>query len=272
MEVLSPNDSSIQPRFRRGTAHLSPRIRYKRIDTSRADASWRLLCEQPLSVIIRSRDIARAMGVGVRTSSLYRRAFDALGLAEDVPGFWVDDRLEPPIFDGNLLDEEVSNSGGYAGYTDFASLNIPAELHLRRREPEAFIRAVGQSDAYVLTRRLEHNNYIDRAATAKSLADRFFSLDAPNTYIEEETIVSSVRIIPVGGGFPALVLVGNPNSRGEGERSEPPSCCFSGEKTVPELIRCTGLSQASVYRRLQDMVARGAAQKVGKGRWSFLDG
>jgi hypothetical protein len=50
--------------------------------------------------------------------------------------------------------------------------------------------------------------------------------------------------------------------------------CLAPEEgvSVPDLMRTTGMSRPWVYQRLQDLVRRGQATQVSRGRWHATGG
>jgi hypothetical protein len=95
-----------------------------------------------------------------RYATLYRRAWDALGLVTYIPGVWNPERFDKPDFDHGTL------GNGYEGYTDWSEENDPSELFLRSDDPWAYRDRIKGHDIYVLSRNVAASDGYDNDAIA----------------------------------------------------------------------------------------------------------
>ena len=161
-----------RPKFRRGTPEVPPgfaRLRYVRLGSKAVTAfsnlieygehhvvtTWKqmkAMSDQPLregTWVIRGRPHRGPVpDITPRYATLYRRAWDALGLVTYIPGTWNPTRFDMPHFDHSTLGM------GYEEYTDWSEENEPSELFLRTDDPWAYRDRIKGHEIYVLSRNL----------------------------------------------------------------------------------------------------------------------
>lgn len=299
----------MRPRFRhRRNLHT---LRYKRVDLDHADAAWRRLVAGGQEHLRLAPVIAQAMGVGRNLAVVYRRLWHILHLIEDVPGRWnpepLDDLGAGMGFDGSSIEDGPE---GYEDWTDWESVNDPAEVWLRTFAPEAFRRAVtglvdGRDlDVYVASRYIERGSPPADNTSAARFA-RWSEVPATVWFAQEHAerwgleqlahgrsddnfkyyytyrCPSSGELLPPtpSDAAPGLLLLApSRDSRRRTDHASEASTARSRQQSVDgtvgvnDLMATMGYSRATAKRRLTLWQDEDLVEKVayGKYRWKEL--
>lgn len=264
----------VAPEFRRGahpTWFKMDRILYGWLDPWRADEVWRRLiqADPDLHGIKRSKVIAEVMGYALATSYKYRRAFEALGLAEITPGI---QDIAPAIFH---IKDPHPNAFADA-YHDLCGMDLDLYVSSRGHDTRAYDPSVARSARSGRPAMVVLTRWSGDVVTG-SLVDQNQEGDTTLNVLREVEHDTFNLVSPPTVAAHSVVLVKrlqsqapSPDERSEEETSKP-RLLSQKPLTAPDLANHWGVSPKTAYRRIGKAIEDGTLVKVGRGRYLSVD-